>query len=792
MITVKKARLCYVLLGILLGCSCSDVSRDEAAEMDRFVTELMGKMTLHEKLGQLNLPSGGDMVTGTVMNGELSDMIRKQEIGGFFNVKGVLKINALQRLAVEESRLKIPLLVGADVIHGYETIFPIPLALSCSWDTLAIERMARISAIEASADGINWTFSPMVDICRDARWGRIAEGSGEDPYLGSLMARAYVRGYQGNSLQGNDEILACVKHFALYGASESGRDYNTVDMSRLRMYNEYLAPYKAAVDAGVGSVMSSFNIIDGIPATANKWLLTDLLRDEWSFGGLLVTDYNSIAEMASHGIAPLKEASVRALKAGTDMDMVSCGFLNTLEESLKAQGSNIERHLQDYLIKLYNETVPFDQWLQIENAITKEELESAQAAEDQKVYAAFHIREHGHDSIFSTGNGEEFLDVAIRLRHYVRGGASAVRGDFSHHFYKTQSITRERFDELAALRLENTGKVTGAFEIDLDAGWCSALNLADGWQTFKIKDVSTAAYHADRPRSIQRGEQWRKLVDYLYGRDIEPQTFGPVETRGIRPLMEGDLSFSDEIVLSGHELNFKYDFINDEARREVLGTMVDCPEPGDGLDILCHYDAARQDTGSGLSLTLYRHDGLEQRSFSYPLGKEERALLRKQMEADCLGRTGQTLNGYYAQLDLERGESPPELKGGTKRLPVDAVSFTDEITECDGKLNFYIPTYFDPDAVFGTHVCTDANDDWVDVYAGFDWKTGRMDSALTVRLCCTDGHEFEFSYRLSPTEQVQLWEKMDAYCRQQNGQSLEEARAALLQTQAEEGMEIRM
>ena len=169
MITVKKARLCYVLLGILLGCSCSDVSRDEAAEMDRFVTELMGKMTLHEKLGQLNLPSGGDMVTGTVMNGELSDMIRKQEIGGFFNVKGVRRINALQRLAVEESRLKIPLLVGADVIHGYETIFPIPLALSCSWDTLAIERMARISAIEASADGICWTFSPMVDICRDAR-----------------------------------------------------------------------------------------------------------------------------------------------------------------------------------------------------------------------------------------------------------------------------------------------------------------------------------------------------------------------------------------------------------------------------------------------------------------------------------------------------------------------------------------------------------------------------------------------------------------------------------------------
>ena len=317
----------------LFACSPSGGGKDR--EMDRFITDLMDRMTLREKLGQLNLPSGGDLVTGSVINGELSDMIRKQEIGGFFNVKGIQKINALQHLAVEESRLKIPLLVGADVIHGYETIFPIPLALSCSWDTLAVERMARISAIEASADGINWTFSPMVDICRDARWGRIAEGSGEDPYLGSLMAKAYVRGYQGNNMQGNDEILACVKHFALYGASESGRDYNTVDMSRLRMYNEYLAPYKAAVDAGAGSVMSSFNIVDGIPATANKWLLTDLLRNEWGFGGLLVTDYNSIAEMSSHGVAPLKEASIRALQAGTDMDMVSCGFLNTLEESLK-------------------------------------------------------------------------------------------------------------------------------------------------------------------------------------------------------------------------------------------------------------------------------------------------------------------------------------------------------------------------------------------------------------------------------------------------------------------------
>ena len=223
----------------------------------------------------------GEIVTGQAKSSDVAGKIRKGQVGGLFNVKGVENIREVQKIAVEQSRLKIPLLFGMDVIHGYETVFPIPLALSCSWDTLAVERMARISAIEASADGINWTFSPMVDICRDARWGRIAEGSGEDPYLGSLMAKAYVRGYQGNNMQGNDEILACVKHFALYGASESGRDYNTVDMSRLRMYNEYLAPYKAAVDAGAGSVMSSFNIVDGIPATANKWLLTDLLRNEW-------------------------------------------------------------------------------------------------------------------------------------------------------------------------------------------------------------------------------------------------------------------------------------------------------------------------------------------------------------------------------------------------------------------------------------------------------------------------------------------------------------------------------
>lgn len=330
-----KALLPSVCLALM--CSCGHSGNDPDSRMDSFIDELMGRMTLEQKLGQMNLVTGGDMVTGHVMTNELEQMIRRQEIGGVFNVKGAGKILELQRIAVEETELGIPLLVGADIIHGYETIFPIPLALSCSWDTVAIEKMARISAIEASASGINWTYSPMVDICRDPRWGRIAEGNGEDPYLGSVLGPAYVRGYQGKDMSGKDEIMACVKHFALYGAVEGGRDYNTVDMSRQRMFNEYFPPYEAAIRGGAASVMSSFNLVDGIPAAANKWLMVDVLRDRWGFDGLLVTDYDVISEMSPHGYAPLPEASVKALEAGTDMDMVSSGYLTTLGQSLSGK-----------------------------------------------------------------------------------------------------------------------------------------------------------------------------------------------------------------------------------------------------------------------------------------------------------------------------------------------------------------------------------------------------------------------------------------------------------------------
>lgn len=311
-----------------------NTSQGNPQEMDKFITELMGKMTLHEKIGQLNLPVTGNIVTGQAKSSDVAGKIRNGEVGGLFNLKGVKNIREVQKLAVENSRLGIPLLFGMDVIHGYETVFPIPLALSCSWDMEAIEKSARIAAIESSADGICWTFSPMVDIALDARWGRISEGNGEDPYLGSRMAAAMVRGYQGDYSRA-DNIMACLKHYAMYGAAEAGRDYSMADMSRVRMYNQYLPPYKAAVEAGVGSVMSSFNVVDCIPATANKWLMTDVLRGEWGFDGMLVTDYESIQEIIKHGTAEdLADASAQALNAGTDMDMCSRGYIGTLEQSV--------------------------------------------------------------------------------------------------------------------------------------------------------------------------------------------------------------------------------------------------------------------------------------------------------------------------------------------------------------------------------------------------------------------------------------------------------------------------
>jgi beta-glucosidase len=338
-----KKLLPFLFIGAL---SCSAPNDSGNNPMSLKVDSLLKVMTIEEKIGQLNLPSAGAFTTGEAESSDIGKKIEQGKVGGLFNIKGIANIREMQKLAVEKSRLKIPLLFGMDVIHGYESVFPIPLGLSCSWDMELIELSARVAAKEASAGGINWTFSPMVDLSRDPRWGRISEGSGEDPYLGSEIAKAMVRGFQGHDLAANNTIMSCVKHYALYGASEAGRDYNTVDMSRHRMYNEYFPPYKAAVDAGVGSVMASFNEIDGVPATGNKWLLTEVLRNQWGFDGFLVSDYTGISEMINHGIGDYQAVSARALDAGIDMDMVSEGFLNTLKQSME-EGKITEKQITD-------------------------------------------------------------------------------------------------------------------------------------------------------------------------------------------------------------------------------------------------------------------------------------------------------------------------------------------------------------------------------------------------------------------------------------------------------------
>ncbi|SFS49004.1 beta-glucosidase BglX [Lutibacter maritimus] len=340
---INTVLVCTILLQITSCNKNNKIISNSSNPYNSKTDSIINLMTIEEKIGQLNLPSSGDITTGQAQSSDIAKKIEEGKVGGLFNIKSVEKIREVQKIAVEKSRLKIPLLFGMDVIHGYRTTFPIPLGLSCSWDMEMIEKTARMAAIEASADGLNWTFSPMVDISRDPRWGRVSEGSGEDPYLGSEIAKAMVKGYQGDDLKANNTLMACVKHFALYGASEAGRDYNTVDMSKIRMYNEYLPPYKAAIDAGVGTVMAAFNEIDGVPSTGNKWLLTDLLRDDWKFNGFVVTDYTGINEMVEHGMGDLQTVSALALNAGTDMDMVGEGFLTTIQKSIDEGKISIEQ-----------------------------------------------------------------------------------------------------------------------------------------------------------------------------------------------------------------------------------------------------------------------------------------------------------------------------------------------------------------------------------------------------------------------------------------------------------------
>ena len=389
---MKRILLISTLLVSLIALGQTPDAKSESYRMKTYIDALMKKMTLDEKIGQLNLVTPGSGIpTGAVVSTGVEKKIKEGNVGGLFGVIGVEKIRQAQKIAVEQSRLKIPLIFGSDVIHGYKTTVPIPLGLSASWDMKLIEHSAREAAIEATADGLCWTFSPMVDIARDPRWGRIAEGGGEDPYLGAQIAKAMVKGYQGDDLSKNNTLMACVKHFALYGAAEAGRDYNTTDMSRVRMYNEYLPPYKAAVEAGAGSVMSSFNEIDGVPATGNKWLLTDLLRKQWGFKGFIVSDYTSVNEMTNHGMGDLQAVSALSLNAGLDMDMVGEGFLTTTKKSL-AEGKVTQKQIDDACRRIleakYKLGLFQDPFRYIDEARMKQEVLSAERRKQAREIAA--------------------------------------------------------------------------------------------------------------------------------------------------------------------------------------------------------------------------------------------------------------------------------------------------------------------------------------------------------------------------------------------------------------------
>jgi beta-glucosidase len=336
---MKNRRLLIVLLivTIVFANSCKTKPGDVASLYNKKADSIIKLMTLDEKIGQVSLFTSDMSLTGPTMRNDYIDLIRQGKVGAVFNAYTVDFVRDLQKIAVEETRLHIPLIFGYDVIHGHRTIFPINLGQAASWDTAMIEKSERIAAIEATAEGLNWVFAPMVDIARDPRWGRVMEGAGEDTFLGSLISAARVRGFQGSSLSDNNTVLACVKHFAAYGAPQGGRDYHVVDMSERSLYEWYLPPYKAAVDAGVGTVMTSFNEIAGVPSTSNRWLLTNLLRDDWKFDGFIVTDYSSLNELIPHGVAAdLSQASELAMNAGVDMDMQGSAFLTQLADLVKS------------------------------------------------------------------------------------------------------------------------------------------------------------------------------------------------------------------------------------------------------------------------------------------------------------------------------------------------------------------------------------------------------------------------------------------------------------------------
>ncbi|MBS7289875.1 MAG: glycoside hydrolase family 3 C-terminal domain-containing protein [Bacteroidales bacterium] len=385
---MKRILSAIMLISVLALASCGMESK---SDIDKKVDELLSKMTLHEKVGQMNQLSGGAW---------LVDQAAKGEVGSILNCVDPAEINAVQKAAVEQSRLGIPILVSRDVIHGFRTIFPIPIGQAATFDPAIVEKGAHIAAVEATASGVRWTFSPMLDIARDPRWGRVAEGSGEDPYLDALMGVAMVKGYQGDDLSDPTSMAACIKHFVGYGAAEGGRDYNTTMISERSLRNTYFPAFKAAAEAGAATLMTSFNEIDGIPSTGNKWLLKDILRDEWGWDGMVVTDWNSAGEMIAHGFSrDLKHTAEQAINAGVDMDMTSYGFIQYVEELVKegkVSEKEIDRAVRN-ILKLKFELGLFEHPYVDETASAKVDYapEHLEAAKQCAIESAVLIKNNG-------------------------------------------------------------------------------------------------------------------------------------------------------------------------------------------------------------------------------------------------------------------------------------------------------------------------------------------------------------------------------------------------------------
>lgn len=408
----------FLFAGIvcLSAAACTKEENGKTSEADTFIDSLINEMTLEEKIGQMTLYTSGWDVTGPTLNENYKEELKAGRVGALFNAHTVAYNTDLQKIAVEETRLGIPLLFGYDVIHGHRTIFPIPLAEACTWNMEIIKETARLSAKEAAASGLNWTFNPMVDISRDPRWGRVAEGSGEDPYLGSLIARARVQGYQGEDLSDPFTLMACVKHFAAYGAAQAGRDYHTVDMSDRVLRETYLPPYKAAIDAGVATVMTSFNEVDGVPASGNEYLLTEILRNEWGFDGFVVTDYTSINEMVPHGVvANEKEAAELAVNAGVDMDMQGSVFndhLQKLVEEGKVEEKRIDEAVRKILEMKWKLGLFEDPYHYLDEAREKEVLFSKELMDHSLAVAKESIVLLKNDAV----NGKKLLPVSKEVK----------------------------------------------------------------------------------------------------------------------------------------------------------------------------------------------------------------------------------------------------------------------------------------------------------------------------------------------------------------------------------------